>query len=102
MEAERHLGPLHPVQAYEGLILIGLFFLLWKRRLHKKYNGESVVFFVGSYAIIRFIMEYFRGDSIRGFVIPEVLSTSQFIGILMLIVALLAHLFLKARASRNG
>ena len=34
------------------------------------------------YAITRGILEIWRGDLVRGFVIPGVLSTSQFIGLL--------------------
>jgi phosphatidylglycerol:prolipoprotein diacylglycerol transferase len=36
-----------------------------------------------AYPIIRSIVEIYRGDLIRGFVIDEVLSTSQFISLLV-------------------
>jgi prolipoprotein diacylglyceryltransferase len=36
-----------------------------------------------AYPIIRSVTEIFRGDLIRGFVIDEILSTSQFISLLV-------------------
>ncbi len=98
---EPNLGKLHPVQAYEGIILFILFAILWKRRLHKKYAGESVVAFVGAYAIIRFILEYVRGDLIRGFVIDNYLTTSQAIGIGVFIFAVYLHTHISKKVSQN-
>ena len=81
--------PLHPTQIYESLALFGLFFfLLWKRR-HKKFDGELAFIYVIAYSIIRSVIEAYRGDTIRGFVIDNVLSTSQFIAILTVITALI-------------
>ncbi len=102
MHAEKHLGPLHPVQAYEGIALILFFLALWLRRTHKKYNGEAVVWFVGYYSIIRFILEYYRGDSIRGFVIDNILSTSQFISILIFAFTIFLHLKLIKNENKNS
>ena len=41
-----------------------------------------------TYPILRSIIEEFRGDSIRGFVVDGVLSTSQFISVMIFVVAL--------------
>jgi phosphatidylglycerol:prolipoprotein diacylglycerol transferase len=35
------------------------------------------------YSVTRGILEIWRGDLVRGFVVPGVLSTSQFIGLLV-------------------
>lgn len=91
------LGHLHPVQAYEFLFLIVLFLVLWMRRSKRKYEGELVVWFVGAYAIARYILEFWRGDGIRGFLIEDVLSTSQFISLPMLAVAVGLHIVLKKK-----
>ncbi len=98
MAGEAHLGPLHPAQMYEGLPLIALFAALWLRRKHKRYAGESTVWFVGAYAVLRYVVEFWRGDSIRGFLIEDVLSTSQFLSLPLLAVAILIHL----RLSKQG
>jgi prolipoprotein diacylglyceryltransferase len=50
-----------------------------------------------AYPIIRSIIEIYRGDTIRGFVIDGVLSTSQFISALVFIAAAVA---LKIRLDR--
>ena len=51
------------------------------------------------YSITRGIIEVWRGDLVRGFVIPGVLSTSQFIGVLTALASL-AMLFYLSRRSR--
>jgi phosphatidylglycerol---prolipoprotein diacylglyceryl transferase len=80
--------PLHPVQIYESLICLGLFFfLVWLTR-RKKFNGEIILVYSFFYAVARFFIEYLRGDVDRGFLFGELLSTSQFIAILVIIVSI--------------
>ena len=55
--------------------------------------------YVSLYAAARFVIEFFRGDAARGFVFGGVLSTSQFIAILMLLSAVLLFPYL-ARKQR--
>lgn len=100
MKTESHLGPLHPVQAYEGVALLLFFLLLWTVRERKKYEGQVVVLFVAGYAILRFILEYFRGDQIRGFFIENILSTSQGIGALLIAFIVWLHFHLSKRANK--
>jgi phosphatidylglycerol:prolipoprotein diacylglycerol transferase len=78
---------LHPTQVYESLALLILFFgLLWIfRRRH--FDGQVFLTYMMAYPVIRSLVEIFRGDLIRGFVIDEVLSTSQFISILIFAAA---------------
>jgi phosphatidylglycerol---prolipoprotein diacylglyceryl transferase len=82
-----HGIPLHPTQLYEATAL-GILFagLLWVFR-HRKFDGQVVLTYFMAYPVIRSIVETFRGDLIRGFVIDDVLSTSQFISILILVGA---------------
>ena len=99
-----HRGvPLHPVQLYEAVALLILYFgLLW---LHsrKRFDGQVGLTYLLAYPILRSMIEEFRGDSIRGFVIEGLLSTSQFISILMFAVASLVLVYrlkgLRARQS---
>jgi phosphatidylglycerol---prolipoprotein diacylglyceryl transferase len=78
---------LHPTQIYESvalfLVFIGLLFVF--RR--KKFDGQVGLVYLMVYPIVRSIIEAFRGDVIRGFVIDGILSTSQFISILMFLGA---------------
>jgi phosphatidylglycerol:prolipoprotein diacylglycerol transferase len=74
----------HPTQAYEAALLGGLgvylYFLAKKRKLRD--GGVSLIYLMG-YAAIRFFVEYFRGDSIRGFIVEPWISTSQGIAIIV-------------------
>jgi phosphatidylglycerol:prolipoprotein diacylglycerol transferase len=77
----------HPTQLYESLatLVIGAI-LLWRYR-HKRKDGEIFLIYLTLYAVARFFLEFLRGDEDRGFVFHHLLSTSQFIAILALIVA---------------
>jgi phosphatidylglycerol:prolipoprotein diacylglycerol transferase len=79
--------PLHPTQLYEASALFLLFLgLIWVHR-HKSFEGQVTLTYFMTYPIIRSIVEVFRGDLIRGFVIDDFLSTSQFISILVFATA---------------
>lgn len=95
MEKEAALGPLHPVQLYEAIFLVAAFVGFWIRRKAKAYDGEITVLFVGGYAIARYILEIYRGDLVRGFLIEDIMSTSQFISLPMLAFAIYLHLKLR-------
>ena len=80
--------PLHPVQLYESAMCFVLFgFLLWLSRPPHR-DGRIIVAYTALYAIGRFVLEFFRGDTDRGFVFGGALSTSQFIAIIMLGLAI--------------
>jgi phosphatidylglycerol:prolipoprotein diacylglycerol transferase len=78
--------PLHPVQLYESLICLGLFFfLVWLTR-RKRFEGEIILAYSILYAVARFLLEYLRGDADRGFVFGGLLSVSQFAAVVILLV----------------
>lgn len=100
MANEPSLGHLHPAQLYEFLVLVLLFGAMWWRRTRRAYEGELVVWFVGVYAVARYVLEFWRGDSIRGFIVDDYLSTSQALSIPMLALAVVLHLkLMKSRQS---
>ncbi len=86
---DRHLHgvPLHPTQLYEAggnvVILTGLLYLF----KNKKFDGQVALTYFMAYPILRSFVETFRGDIIRGFVVEDLLSTSQFISILVFLGA---------------
>jgi phosphatidylglycerol:prolipoprotein diacylglycerol transferase len=92
--------PLHPTQLYEATAL-GILFggLLWVFR-RKHFDGQVVLTYFMAYPVIRSIIEIFRGDIVRGFVIDGWLSTSQFISILVFIGATIT-LVLRLRRVRE-
>lgn len=79
--------PLHPTQLYEAGALFILFWGLIYVFRRKHFDGQVVLTYFMAYPIIRSVVEIFRGDLIRGFVIEDVLSTSQFISILVFAAA---------------
>lgn len=78
---------LHPTQLYESASLFVLFVVLMVMFKRKRFDGQIALIYFMSYPVIRSVIEIYRGDSIRGFVIDGILSTSQFISILVFIAA---------------
>lgn len=73
--------PLYPTQLMEaGYILLIMVFLLWVRG-RKQFHGQLFLLYLILYATGRFVLEYFRGDVSRGFIIDGYLSHSQFISL---------------------
>ncbi len=94
--------PLHPTQLYEFTALLLLYFGLIQVFKHKKIDGQVGLTYFMTYPLIRSVIEVFRGDSIRGFVLEGILSTSQFISALVFLVALLVlNLRLKTAARQK-
>lgn len=92
--------PVHPVQIYaslNGLILFILAYWYWKWLRYRP--GVTFCLFWLSYCITRFVLEFFRGDKIRGFIGP--LSTPQFICVLF-IAPLLFGLWRFLKSSDNS
>jgi phosphatidylglycerol:prolipoprotein diacylglycerol transferase len=83
--------PLHPVQLYEALGELGLFFALSLLLRRKRWDGQVLVAYLMGYSVLRFIVELYRGDAARRFVTAS-LSTSQFIALLTIPLALAVFL----------
>jgi phosphatidylglycerol---prolipoprotein diacylglyceryl transferase len=75
--------PLHPVQLYESVVCALLFVALVRLSRRKHFDGEVILAYTGLYAVARFILEFFRGDADRGFVLGGLLSTSQAIAVIL-------------------
>lgn len=83
--------PLYPTQIIESAVLLLLFgVLVWQRR-RKKFEGQVFLTYLILYAVARSVLELFRGDAVRGFVIPGVISTSQFISAIVVVAALVYY-----------
>jgi phosphatidylglycerol:prolipoprotein diacylglycerol transferase len=79
----------HPVQLYEtvGLLFIGG--IITKLMLSSRTDGRKlIVIYILSYALLRFVLEFFRGDIIRGLYIGGV-SSSQLISIVLFLILLI-------------
>lgn len=82
--------PRIPVQLIEaGLnLLICLFLLCYERRPHRA--GRGLALYALLYAPVRFTLEFFRGDDVRGHV--WMLSTSQWLSLGLFALGLLLYL----------
>lgn len=83
---------LHPTQLYESFaMLIVFFFLLWLHK-HRKFTGQVILFYALLYSVVRFSIEFVRGDprgDILGLTTLTGLSTSQMLSIVVGITALI-------------
>src|SRR5499433_2055078 len=93
---------LHPTQLYESFaMLIVFFFLLWLHK-RKKFNGQVILAYEIIYATVRFLIEFVRDDprgDILGLTTLTGLSTSQLIGIVVGVGALVLMIVKWRRAS---
>ena len=91
--------PVHPTQLYESaasLAIACVCLLLVHPR--KRYDGQVFAVFLGLYAIARFLLEYLRRDDRGG---GRGLSTSQLIGVGLLLVAVAIHVIRGAPRARS-
>ncbi len=90
---------LHPTQLYEAssVFLILIILLIIDRK--KNFDGQVFLTYLILYAIARSVIELFRGDLQRGFVIDNVLSYSQFVSLILIVVAIYFYVKLKRKAN---
>ncbi|MCE5245384.1 prolipoprotein diacylglyceryl transferase [bacterium] len=90
---------LHPAPMYEALwslaVVLPLLVLVRRRR---RAPGEVVLAYFGLYALGRFVVEFFRGDDLRGVWFGGAVSTSQLISLAVFPLALAAWIYLRRRA----
>lgn len=79
---------LHPTQLYESIAMLIVFGILVYLHKNKKFDGQVLIAYGIIYAIVRFIIEFFRDDPRNGL---YGLSTSQ---IISLIVGISSVIFL--------
>ncbi|WP_019892875.1 prolipoprotein diacylglyceryl transferase [Allobaculum stercoricanis] len=90
---------LFPSQLIMSAFDFGLFFFLEWFTSKKKFKGEVGAIYLLAYSFGRFIIEFFRGDLVRGVV--NGLSTSQYISILTAIVGI-AVIFVGRKRSKEN
>ena len=78
---------LHPTQLYDSVNALLLFLVLNWLYHRKKFDGQVILMYGMLYSIGRSVIETFRGDKVRGFLIQDVLSTSQFISIFIFLIS---------------
>jgi phosphatidylglycerol:prolipoprotein diacylglycerol transferase len=80
--------PLHPTQLYEATFIFCLMTALLFLKSRRRFDGQVFLVYLIAYACGRSVIEMFRGDMERGFVIDGILSNSQLISLLVAGVAI--------------
>lgn len=88
--------PLFPSQPAEALSLLLIFIWLQVLHRHRRFYGQVFLQYLMLYAVVRFVLEFFRGDD-RGFVLNGLLSHAQLIAILLAFGALYLYTEWKER-----
>lgn len=92
--------PLHPTQLYDaGAELLIMILLLATEKKGRVFAGRTFWFYILLYGVSRFVIEFYRGDD-RGAVAG--LSTSQFISIVAVPLALVMLAWLRNRPRAAG
>ncbi len=80
----------HPSQLYEIVALLLIMLLIFYLKKKQQFKGQLFLSYILIYAVTRSILEIFRGDN-RGFIIADILSHSQFIGIILILITLFIY-----------
>ena len=89
-----------PVPLIEAACNLVIFFVLLRLFLKAKENGKVIFYYMLIYPVVRFILEFFRGDAVRGFLFG--LSTSQWISIGLFVVAVWKLFLSKSKGKKTA
>jgi len=89
---------LHPTQLYEAGLVFMIMILLFYLRDRRTFYGQLFLIYLMAYATGRMVLEIFRGDDVRGYIVENYISHSQLIA--LVILATVAYLY--SRLSRQN
>jgi phosphatidylglycerol:prolipoprotein diacylglycerol transferase len=93
--------PLHPTQLYEMALLAAIFTGLWLFRRKKSFDGQLFLIYVMLYAFGRSVIEVFRGDEARGYIVDGWLSHSQFISACLIALIMGVYVILQKQSRKS-
>ncbi|HEY4485584.1 MAG TPA: prolipoprotein diacylglyceryl transferase [Nitrospiria bacterium] len=88
-----HNVALHPTQFYELGTDFFLLAVLWNLRTRTRFDGQLFLIYIMLYAVARFFLEIFRGDSLM---LGEHLRMAQVTSTLLLITAIALYIWRRA------
>lgn len=83
--------PLFPTQIAEALFIFTVMGCLFYLRSRRRFYGQLFLIYLMCYAVGRSILELFRGDEVRGYLLDGIFSHAQFIALLIFMAALLLY-----------
>lgn len=84
---------LHPAQIYEAVLNYVLFFVLWNKRKHVRYEGQLFITYIIGFSVNRFVVEFFRSNPL----IVGPISIAHIYSLGIILIALIAMIWLKRR-----
>jgi phosphatidylglycerol:prolipoprotein diacylglycerol transferase len=87
--------PLHPFPVYSSLFNFTLYLVLAYYFRRRPVAGSVFATYLILYGIGRFLLEWTRGDAVRGFLFGGALSTSQVISIVLLLSGVGLHVWIR-------
>lgn len=96
-QAEPLNTALHPTQLYEAALIFTIMTGLWLNQSRKKFDGQLFLLYLITYAFGRIVLELYRGDIQRGFIVNDILSNSQFISLIVIAVAIFFYIRLSRK-----
>ncbi len=91
--------PLLPVQLIEAVCLLALFVILEILFFKSKRKGVVASVYLIAYAVIRTVIEFFRGDRARGLLFG--VSTSQIISVLIIVAVVAVMVYTKLKSNKK-
>jgi len=98
-QAEPLNTPLHPTQLYSSFMILSILMILVMLKRQQRFAGQLFFVYVILYAVGRGIIEIFRGDEARGYIIDGILSHSQFISIIVIGITLFVYFKFRRKKS---
>ncbi len=93
--------PLYPTQLMEAVAELLIFFILFFFRKKKKFDGQVMLLYLILYSLLRIILEFFRGDFAREFVVGHVFSLAQVLSFIFILLALILWRFRSQHVSSS-
>jgi len=93
--------PLHPTQLYESAAAFVIFLFLIHQFRRNRTEGRVFCLMLILLAAARFVVELFRGDHVRGFIIGGYLSVPQLISALILTAGVALLLWINRSSSQK-
>ena len=90
--------PLFPSQLASATMIFAIMLVLLYLQRIKSFDGQVFLSYIGLYALGRGILEIFRGDYQRGYVIEGLLTHSQLISIFLIIGVIYFYLRLRKKS----
>jgi len=99
--------PIYPTQLMEAVLNLGNFIFLIVLYKKRKFKGQVIAIYMLNYSVIRFFVEFFRGDPDRGYIFGGMehpfasLSVPQLVSVIGVITALLLLRGFKRKGERE-